>query len=405
MKRRKKKNNTQQLKQELNHKQNLFYKRLKYNMNLIGDARALDTFDKIEKKLLHHCRIRPYKIVNAEKEEKKLSAKEIRFVNTYLSRLLTNNHIELAGKKISLYDFSFYIETLYFYYRNAENQNNIKFRSYFPVFETKEFEDRRFDVYYKFTGYLEKLAWSYSNLTNYTIRFVKQECNKSLSLSDLTPFFNNYHIEARRIDKEIWKKDNNPRTIYHLFLNTQQQFVPFEVKAEYFGINSMMHNLSIKVYIQKHAITRIKERLGIHFWHMSYSLVVIAMCNKPIEIETSKSFLFPVTYGKIKVGYLKAELTGNKLVILTFLFLTNNGTPEGQKLNNIGLEKEDKKYLGIDKLDIFINSDIKNDERLTQLFKSADCGDLFKLDKTLINKHNSEEVARAAFLNHYLGID
>ena len=69
------------------------------------------------------------------------------------------------------------------------------------------------------------------------------------------------------------------------------------------------------------------------------------------------------------------------------------------------MEKEDKKYLGIDKLDIFINSDIKNDERLTQLFKSADCGDLFKLDKTLINKHNSEEVARAAFLNHYLGID
>ncbi|WP_372648006.1 hypothetical protein [Draconibacterium sp.] len=405
MKRRKKKNNTQQIKLERKHQYNLFYKRLEYNMNRIGDARALDTFDKIEKKLLHHCRIRPYKIVNAEKEEKKLSAKEIRFINTFVSDFLNDSHVELAGKKISLYDFSFYIETLYFYYRNAEEQNNIRFRSYFPVFETKEFEERRFDVYYKFTGYLEKMAWSFSDLTNYTIRFVKQEYDERLCQLSQKPFFNNYHIEARKIDKEIWKKDNNPRTIYHLFLNTKQQFVPFEVKAEYFGINSMMHNLSIKIFIQKHAIARIKERLGIHFFHISYSLVVMAMYNKPIEIETGKSYLFPVTYGKVKVGYLKAELTGNKLVILTFLFLTNNGTPEGQKLNNIGLEKEDKKYLGIDKLDIFINSDIKNDERLTQFFKSADCGDLFKLDKTLINKDNPEEVARAAFLNHYLGID
>ena len=52
-----------------------------------------------------------------------------------------------------------------------------------------------------------------------------------------------------------------------------------------------------------------------------------------------------------KVGYLLITLHEDKLVIRSFLFLTNDGTLEGRKLRQLTrLEKYDKKYLGIDKL-------------------------------------------------------
>jgi hypothetical protein len=43
-------------------------------------------------------------------------------------------------------------------------------------------------------------------------------------------------------------------------------------------------------------------------------------------------------------------LNEGKLVIRSFLFLTNDGTPEGWKLRALtGLAKRDKKYLEIEK--------------------------------------------------------
>nr|WP_319511478.1 hypothetical protein [uncultured Draconibacterium sp.] len=404
MKRRKKKNNTQLIKQERKHQLNQYYTSIKYNMKLIGDIKAFETLDKTEKAMLHICRIRPYKIVNAEDSKLKLIAKDIRFINKCMSNYLQAGHVVLGGKKISYYNFAFYIETLYLFYRNAKEGVNPEFCAGFPIFETKEFEERRMDVIMALTKYLELVAWSVSDLTHRTVRFVKQKYDNGTDLTDLSTFYNNYFIEARKVETETIKLNGNTRTIYEICVNADQEFIPLTIKAEELGINTLMHDFELKVYIQQHAIIRFKERLGEYFGLNSYSMIIAAMYNKPIEQEPGKSYLFPVELSKTRFGYLKAELNGNKLVILTFLFITNNGTPEGQKLNNLGLEKEDKKYLGIDQLDIFINSDIKKDEQLTHLFSSAGCGGLFKIDKTLISNIKSEEVARAAFLNQYLGI-
>ena len=51
------------------------------------------------------------------------------------------------------------------------------------------------------------------------------------------------------------------------------------------------------------------------------------------------------------------DIIEGKIVIRTFLFVTNNGTPEGKKLAQItGLQKLDKKYLALDKLSTFMTS-------------------------------------------------
>ena len=68
------------------------------------------------------------------------------------------------------------------------------------------------------------------------------------------------------------------------------------------------------------------------------------------------------------------------IVIRTFLFVTNNGTPEGQMLENVtGLQKLDKKYLALDKLSTFMTSDIGGNEKVKEIFTSAGCQCLLEL--------------------------
>lgn len=72
-----------------------------------------------------------------------------------------------------------------------------------------------------------------------------------------------------------------------------------------------------------------------------------------------------------KAGCFTTRIVEGKIILTTFLFLTNNSTPEGDALyNNKGITRNDKSYLAIDKLSSFVNSDIKTNERVKK--KMAD---------------------------------
>jgi hypothetical protein len=81
-----------------------------------------------------------------------------------------------------------------------------------------------------------------------------------------------------------------------------------------------------------------------------------------------------------KAGYFRVDVIDGKIVIRTFLFVTNNGTPEGQRLGKItGLQKLDKKYLAIDKLSTFMTSDIGQNENIKKIFIDSGCQCLLDL--------------------------
>lgn len=98
------------------------------------------------------------------------------------------------------------------------------------------------------------------------------------------------------------------------------------------------------------------------------------MLGESVHTEDKHSFLFQIKHAGHGLGYLKADIIGDKLLILTFLFFTNNGTPEGTKLKKwIGLQKTDKKFFGIDKLNPLILSDIDKHKKLKALVCKAAC--------------------------------
>lgn len=150
---------------------------------------------------------------------------------------------------------------------------------------------------------------------------------------------------------------------------------------------------SIQLFIQKHAIKRMEERLDIIFDEMQYFYVAMSVVQtKKIKRIGENSYLIPIYFYKRKLGYLVTLYVDNILVVTTFLFITQEGTPEGILLNKLtGFKKLDKSYLCIDKLSTFVNSDIASNPELVKLLQDAQLDhlvDLYQEIKHICKKHD-----------------
>ena len=408
---RKKRRKNQAGKQEIRHHRNVFLKKMQQTMALVGDASAFKLLDKTDQVQLFYCRIRPYKIIVSHSKEHIVSRKILKAINHNLTRLLQEKTITFGLEKIqlSIYDFSVYLESLHLFWRNAPTSSPEiaeQFRACFPVFEEKSFEETRIEVLAEAKNAINLAVWFFSDVTRNIMRASPEALKKPASPFDTAVYHNNYILAEKQAETESLKIDGHNRIVYRVYRDNGESFVPLTITPGKLGIEGVMQKFPLQVFIQQHAFIRIGERLGIFYAVYNYLPVVLAVfVQDPVPAENKYSCLFPVTLSGIKVGYLKGDIIGDKLVIRTFLFLTNNGTPEGKKLQELaGLQKSDKKYLGIDKMSAFIYSDIKEDKKLKTLFCGADCGDLFRLNKNLLDDANENKVTSAKLLTQYLGL-
>lgn len=178
------------------------------------------------------------------------------------------------------------------------------------------------------------------------------------------------------------------------------------VNPDALGIQSRCSSGALDVYIQAHALRRLSERLD-----------SIGPASLQMELyfsleyahgfrQDNGSFLIEYMYHRIKVGYLVADLQDNALVIRTFLFITNSGTPEGKKLHEIsGIRRLDKEFLAIDKLSTFIASDIRSNKELESLFLEAGCGCLLELHDREKDDYEDEGMTSSlTMLMKYFGL-
>jgi hypothetical protein len=99
-------------------------------------------------------------------------------------------------------------------------------------------------------------------------------------------------------------------------------------------------------------------------------------------VNFSGSHLLGYYWHGIKLGYLVCCFVSGCLLIKTFLFITMDGTPEGEKINEkFGLEKNGKRYLDIDKLSSFLYTDLDSDARIKEIFSELGIGQLFEITK------------------------
>jgi hypothetical protein len=84
-----------------------------------------------------------------------------------------------------------------------------------------------------------------------------------------------------------------------------------------------------------------------------------------------------------RLGYLPVSVVGDALLVHTFLFLTMDGTPEGNMLKErLRLRRSDKQHLELDRIGTFLNTDVQHDPELREVLDACGCGTLFEMLKS-----------------------
>ncbi|WP_346854129.1 hypothetical protein [uncultured Draconibacterium sp.] len=188
-----------------------------------------------------------------------------------------------------------------------------------------------------------------------------------------------FEIDAYPCQQKKFQLYGNTRPAYRVGSYAYFMVYPewASVKRSSFEKPTPFNNIDIPVYIQMHAINRLCERMDTLSRDCLELYVYLSFQNPGITFFQGK-MLVDYVYGQTKLGYLLVEIVDNVLLIKTFLLLTNEATPEGEKLKELtGLSKVDMKYWNIDRLSTFQKTDIEENEELKSIFKNAGCSKLF----------------------------
>lgn len=229
--------------------------------------------------------------------------------------------------------------------------------------------------------------------------YLNHKINSSGGLNN-TIAINTYKIEPSSIIV-----DNIPRPAFRVgyaFPNFGIDWV--SIDALTLNIQHLHIDTAFDVYIQSHALQRLSERMDCFPAGLLHYNMFISLKFPKVFRDSNQNILIEFRFFEVKAGYFLVDLIDEKVLIKTFLFLTNNGAPEGQKLGSItGLQKFDKKYLALDRLSTFMTSEIGENETLRSLLISADCGCLLDLyERTKIISTNTSKKFDAEFMLKYI---
>jgi hypothetical protein len=115
------------------------------------------------------------------------------------------------------------------------------------------------------------------------------------------------------------------------------------------------------------------------------------------------SYLVEYLLAGKRIGYLVAQKVNDLILVKTFLFITMDGTPEGENIRRrLRLRRADKELLELDNLWTFFMTDLARDPELIAVFEECGCGHLMDLNKLVPTKELS--LGYAAELRKYLGL-
>jgi hypothetical protein len=137
----------------------------------------------------------------------------------------------------------------------------------------------------------------------------------------------------------------------------------------------------LPVYMSRHAIDRLQERLPLWGLESTVHRAVAASLADPVVLPRDEDTnLVEIRLADLRVGYCVAQTLPRMILIKTFLFLTMQGTPEAEMLRSkLGLHRADVEHYGLDRFFTLVASDIARDDLLCRIFNECGCGHLISL--------------------------
>lgn len=216
------------------------------------------------------------------------------------------------------------------------------------------------------------LAWM--DMAVYT-----QAQNHKENQSTSWKYFINYeYVEVPTHKFEVDGKWHVGYRVATSFFN-QKQRSWVGMPATLFGLDS---SDELELYVQSHALIRLSERLDVLDVKMVWFECIHSINENPVAMPHGKStFYIPVVVQNVKLGYFVASVINRRILLRTFLFITNSSTPEGIKLDRLtGLNKLDKTFLRIDKLSSFFNVEMEKSPEFIDVFTQANLTSLVNIN-------------------------
>lgn len=406
--RKKNKSHAHRLKMETAQHQKQFINEVRDIIEKTAGSDVLRYIPQYELEHLYKVRCHPVRVKAASGMS--ISSGIIQFSNFMVTRLFKNTYIPIGLgtlTHLSLYSFFSTGLTVMVYslglkedaYPHADEVKKVL--APLAALIDSPVQDEALDKYYDIMFLIAVFCCDINEYL-YTIEFHPENIAKGILKSGVYS-----EIYKTQLPKVKVLVEERLRPAWHVgwcFANFEPPMTLVSVKSE--DIYQPPGNM-LDVYIQSHAINRLAERLeGIDVGVLHFN--IFNSLNQPKICRNKKGvLLFEYAIFKNKAGYFLGEVADGKVILKTFLFLTNMGTPEADRLQaNTGLMKEDIIYLAIDKLSAFMHSDIAGNERIKQLFINSGCESLFKINKGhFVSSKGNEIGSKAESIEKYLQLD
>lgn len=306
------------------------------------------------------------------------SAKFLREFEESLIYFLSNNYI--AYKKnnmaISLYDYITTLTTLYYFFKNLDQNMISEEKILSGINKLIKYYENPPQLYEKIEKVINNCCSICSNHETgyYWIKYVIDYSKGNSRLR--------FQLMFTPPGKEQITIQNKERPIFRIGIaQTESGVIWQSIPSIRFNQRFRSDKEQFEVYVQSHAVERLKQRLSPINQQVLLLCLYFSICNAKIRKTRHHNYLLEYHLVRYKLGYFSLEIIDNKAIITTFLFITSDGTPEGNKLKHAaGLAKSDKQFCKIDQLDTFLEGDFSTSDELKVLFTEAGCDHLLALD-------------------------
>ena len=144
-------------------------------------------------------------------------------------------------------------------------------------------------------------------------------------------------------------------------------------------------NQLLGLYIQSHALLRMKERLDtLNVYERNLFLIHSVLKNVAIKLETGRKAFEMHDSEENIIAYLPFIVQDDCIIILSVLPVTNLTTPIGKKLGQtLGITKAELDICGMDKLSYFLTTDFDKIPKLKQALEVNNLTYLTKIESLL----------------------
>mgnify|MGYP007061973112 CR=1 FL=1 len=158
-----------------------------------------------------------------------------------------------------------------------------------------------------------------------------------------------------------------------------------EIKPIFFPPETIGNEKVLYLYVQDHAIKRLKERLNLPIGQKHLIEFLGRSLANPIVVgKDGDSFLIEYNLAGYKLGYLIVSDEGEYALVRSFKFITMTGTPEFKNIiKKLKATKHDMTHLKLDQLDSMLFSDLFQDEKIKEILFSCNLGHLNDLAESI----------------------